>query len=85
MRVSQGSISQDALRRAAGVVGDAYSRLRTSVRASPFVHTDDTGWRVGGERTFLMVFETEEAACIKSVLVTGTKRCGRWFPRTMEG
>ena len=62
VRVSQGAISQDALRRAAGAVGDAYSRLRTSVRASPFVHTDDTGWRVGGERAFLMAFETEEAA-----------------------
>ncbi len=33
VRVSQGAISQDALRRAAGAVGDAYSRLRTSVRA----------------------------------------------------
>ncbi len=61
VRVSQGAISQDALRRAAGAVGDAYSRLRTSVRASPFVHTDDTGWRVGGERAFLMAFETDEA------------------------
>ena len=61
VEVSQGAISQDALRRAAGTVGDAYSKLRTSVRASPVVHTDDTGWRVGGERAFLMAFETEEA------------------------
>ena len=62
VRVSQGAISQDALRRAKGAVGDAYRTLRTSVRASPFVHTDDTGWRVGGERAFLMAFETQEAA-----------------------
>ena len=61
VRVSQGAISQDALRRAAGAVGDAYRTLRRSVRASPFVHTDDTGWRVGGERAFLMAFETDEA------------------------
>ncbi len=61
VRVSQGAISQDALRRAAGAVGDAYRTLRTSVRASPVVHTDDTGWRVGGEPAFLMAFETEEA------------------------
>ena len=61
VRVTQGAVSQDALRRAAGVVGDAYRTLRTSVRASPVVHTDDTGWRVGGERAFLMAFETEEA------------------------
>ena len=25
------------------------------------VHTDDTGWRVGGEGAFLMAFETEDA------------------------
>lgn len=59
--VSQGAISQDALRRAEGTVGDAYRSLRTSVRASPVVHTDDTGWRVGGESAFLMAFETDEA------------------------
>ena len=61
VRVSQGAISQDALRRAGGAVGDAYRTLRTSVRASSVVHTDDTGWRVGGERAFLMAFETDEA------------------------
>ena len=61
VEVSQGAISQDALRRSADTVGDAYRTLRTSVRASPVVHTDDTGWRVGGEPAFLMAFETEEA------------------------
>ena len=60
VEVSQGAISQDALRRSADAVGDAYRTLRTSVRASPVVHTDDTGWRVGGEPAFLMAFETEE-------------------------
>ena len=44
VRVSQGAISQDALRRAGGMVGEAYGRLRRSVGASEFVHTDDTGW-----------------------------------------
>ena len=61
MEVSQGAISQDALRHAGGAVGEAYGRLRTSVGASEFAHTDDTGWRVGGERAFLMAFETEES------------------------
>ena len=46
---------------AAGVVGDAYRTLRSSVRASPVVHADDTGWRVGGEQAFLMAFETNES------------------------
>ncbi len=61
VEVSQGAISQDALRRAGGAVGEAYGRLRTSVGASEFVHTDDTGWRVGGERAYLMAFKTEES------------------------
>ena len=43
-------------------MGDAYRSLRGSVRSSSFVHTDDTGWRVGGEPAFLMAFETDEAS-----------------------
>ena len=49
VRISQSAITQDALRRAKGEVGDAYRRLRGSIRDSAFVHTDDMGWRVGGE------------------------------------
>ena len=61
VELSQGAISQDALRRARGAVGDAYHKLRGSVRASQLVHTDDTGWRVDGGPAFLMAFETDEA------------------------
>ena len=61
VELSQGAITQDALRRVQGAVGDAYRRLRESVRESAVVHTDDTGWRVGGEGAFLMAFETEDA------------------------
>ena len=60
VELSQGAITQDALRRARGAVGDAYQRLRDSVCASRVVHTDNTGWRVGGEGAFLMAFETED-------------------------
>ena len=48
VELSQSAITQDALRRAQGAVGDAYQRLRESVRESAVVHTDDTGWRVDG-------------------------------------
>ena len=61
VELSQSAITQDALRRARGAVGDAYQRLRESVRESAVVHTDDTGWRVDGESAFLMAFETEDA------------------------
>jgi transposase len=58
VRLTQGALSQDALRRAAGPVGTVYEQLRTAVPEAPVVHTDDTGWRVGGEQAYLMVFET---------------------------
>jgi len=62
LELTQGAITQDALRPARGAVGGVYQRLRASVIDSRAVHTDDTGWRVGGELAFLMAFETEETA-----------------------
>ena len=61
VELTQGAITQDALRRAGGAVGMAYAGLRTTVRHQPVVYTDDTGWRVGGQSAFLMAFETDEA------------------------
>jgi transposase len=59
--VTQGAITQDAMRRAADTVGDVYEDLRTTIPTAPVVHTDDTGWRIGGNPAYLMTFETEEA------------------------
>jgi transposase len=59
--LTQGAITRDALRKAAGAVGSAYRGLCDSIRDSAYVHTDDTGWRVGGLPAWLMVFETEAA------------------------
>jgi len=61
VKVTQGALTQDALRRARGAVGSVYERLRASVKDSRAVHTDDTGWRVGGEPAFLMAFDTNDA------------------------
>ena len=58
VRVTQSALTQDAQRRTAGEVGAAYRQLRTELRDAPAVHTDDTGWRVGGEPAFLMVFRS---------------------------
>jgi transposase len=61
VQLTQGTLTQDALRRAAGVVGTVYTQLRAAIPEAPVVHTDDTGWRVGGEPAYLMAFETEAA------------------------
>ena len=61
VRLTQGAITQDAVRRTTGPVGTAYVQLRAAVPETPVVHTDDTGWRVGGQPAHLMAFETEAA------------------------
>jgi transposase len=61
LKLTQGAITQDALRWASGKVGAAYQQLCRAVRESPAVYTDDTGWRVGGENAHLMAFDTDEA------------------------
>jgi transposase len=58
-RVTQGALMQDARRRADGSLGHAYQALRTSLAQAERVHTDDTGWRVGGRPAQLMGFTTE--------------------------
>jgi transposase len=61
VRLTPGALTQDALRRAANTVGAAYAPWRAAVPAAPVVHTDDTGWRVGGDSAFLLAFETDAA------------------------
>jgi hypothetical protein len=58
--VTQGALTQDALRRAAREVGQAYQALRAQVRQAPVAYTDDTGWKVGGATAFLMAFTTAD-------------------------
>jgi transposase len=61
VQLTQGALTQDALQRAQGSLGTAYECLRAAVPQAPVVHTDDTGWRVGGEPAYLMAFETAGA------------------------
>ena len=60
LEITQGALSQDAQKQTAGAVGVAYQRLRAEIPQAPVVHTDDTGWRVGGEAAQLMVFTTPQ-------------------------
>jgi hypothetical protein len=59
LRVTQGALTRDALARAAAAIGARYRELCDSIASAPFVHTDDTGWRQGGEPAWLMAFETD--------------------------
>jgi hypothetical protein len=61
IEVTQSALTQDALKKSEGVVGNAYQELRTGVAAAPAVYTDDTGWRIHGETAHLMTFDTDQA------------------------
>ncbi|MGH2376132.1 MAG: IS66 family transposase [bacterium] len=56
VQVTQGALTQDAMKQAGGIVGQVYQQLREAVGKADVVYTDDTGWRVGGDSAFLMVF-----------------------------
>ena len=67
IRITQSALTQDALKKTTGVIGNAYRELRTAVATAPVVYTEmrfqllrhDTGWRTGGKATQLMVFDTD--------------------------
>jgi transposase len=61
VRLTQSAITQDALRRVSGPLGQEYQALRDGVPTSDVVCTDDTGWRVGGDPAQLMIFVADTA------------------------
>lgn len=56
VRLTQSAITQDAVKQTEGPVGERYSELREAVKEQAVIHTDDTGWRVGGSPAYLMAF-----------------------------
>jgi len=54
--LTQSAIAQDATKQSEGVVGERYGELREAVKEQAVIHTDDTGWRVGGAPAYLMAF-----------------------------
>jgi transposase len=56
VRLTQSAITQDAGKQTQGPVGQRYGELRESVKEQAVIHTDDTGWRVGGTAAYLMAF-----------------------------
>lgn len=59
IRVSHGALVQSSVRLAQRGAR-TYEALIEAARASPAVHTDDTGWRIDGVTAWLWVFATAE-------------------------
>lgn len=61
VEVTQSALTQDALKKSAGVIGNAYQELRAGVAQAPVTYTDDTGWSIHGQSAHLMAFDTDQA------------------------
>jgi hypothetical protein len=60
LRLSQGAIV-GALQRVARHAQPAVDGIREQVRASPYVHADETGWREAGRNGYAWTFSTPTA------------------------
>lgn len=64
IELTQSALTQTALKLASetGEVGQEYARLRGLIEQAEVVNTDDTSWKVGGEKAQLMNFSTPQTA-----------------------
>jgi transposase len=85
LQLTQGAITQDALRWARGKVGAAYQSLRAKVRNAPAVYTDDTGWRVKGQNAQLMAFDTDEVTVYQVSPRHRHQEVQKWSHHTIWG
>jgi transposase len=61
LKVTQGALTQSAIRLGIGQgqIARHYEKSREKIKEQETIHTDDTGWRVGGEPAQLMAFENK--------------------------
>ena len=60
--VTQSAITQKALKAAEqGKLGELAQEIKAELAQADIIHTDDTGWKVGGTPHFLMTFCNEKA------------------------
>ena len=64
IELSQSALNQDALKHGSeeGLVGMIAKTIKEEVGKSPRVHTDDTGWKIGGKGAQMMGFFSGENA-----------------------
>ena len=56
--LTQGALTQAAERYAEGQLQQSYGGLRQEIADAAVVHTDDTGWRIAGNTSYLMGFSS---------------------------
>jgi transposase len=74
IEVTQGALSQDALRSAEkGAIAERADEIKQGIPEAPNVHTDATGWRIDGKSAALMTFATPDTADGPGVTVYSIK------------
>ena len=64
--------SVHSVMRAGRRCADAYQEIRSSIRASPWVVPDETGWRVGGRQAWLHAIVGDGATCYEIAAERGS-------------
>jgi transposase len=85
VRLSQSAITQDAARQTEGPVGERYSELREAVKQQAVIHTDDTGWRVGGAPAYLMAFVNQSLSVYQVRLRHRNEEVRELIPADFQG
>lgn len=75
IELSQAALSQDALKLGGedGLVGALAGAIKEEVKGSARIHTDDTGWKIGGKRAQLMGFFNEDTSYYQIRLQHGAR------------
>jgi hypothetical protein len=84
IEVTQGALAQDAEKRAEQLEAD-YQETKEELRHSEVVNTDDTGWRVQGEKAQLMVFADERRTLYQIRRQHTNEEVRQVIPETYEG
>jgi transposase len=82
--VTPGGVCQSMLR-AAGRCLPHYHAILLHTRRAPWIVPDETGWRIGGLRAWLLTFVTEQAVAYLVARERGFAASGRVIPEDYRG
>jgi hypothetical protein len=85
LKVTQGALSADALAKASGRLGELYEALRKAVGKRNVTYTDTTGWKVGGQKASLGVFDTDHETVYQVRIHQGHKEAQEVLPPSYQG
>ena len=85
--ITQSALTQQALKlgQKDGAIGNEAEQIREEITRSERVHTDDTGWKIGGVIAYLMAFGTTVAAYFQIRFQHRAKEVAEVITKAFEG